>query len=50
MLAYAATHGFDLIICGHHHTGRVGRLLLKGVAPDLIENGAPILVINDGLG
>lgn len=47
LLDYAHTHGFDLIVCGHHHGGRAGRLLLKGVAPDLIENGAPILVIND---
>lgn len=47
LLEYAHTHGFDLIVCGHHHGGRVGRLLLKGIAPELIENGAPILVIND---
>jgi nucleotide-binding universal stress UspA family protein len=47
LLDYAHNHGFDLIVCGHHRVGRVGRLLLKDVAPDLIENGAPILVIND---
>ena len=47
LLEYAHTHGFDLIVCGHHHGGRVGRLLLKDVAAELIENGAPILVIND---
>jgi nucleotide-binding universal stress UspA family protein len=48
LLEYAHTHGFDLIICGHHRTGRAGRLLLKGVAPELIENGAPVLVVSDG--
>jgi nucleotide-binding universal stress UspA family protein len=48
LLQYAHNHGFDLIVCGHHRSGRAGRLLLKGVAQELIENGAPILVINDG--
>lgn len=47
LLAYAHDHAFDLIVCGHHRSGRAGRLLLKEVARDLIENGAPILVIND---
>lgn len=47
LLDYAHDHGFDLIVCGHHRSGRAGRLLLKGVAEDLLENGAPILVIND---
>ena len=47
LLDYAHTHAFDLIVCGHHHGGRVGRLLLKDVAAELIDNGAPILVIND---
>lgn len=48
LLDYAHKHGFDLIVCGHHHSGRGGRLLLKGVAPELIEDGAPILVVSDG--
>ena len=48
LLDYAHTHGFDLIVCGHHRSGRAGRLLLKGVAPELIENGAPVLVVSDG--
>jgi nucleotide-binding universal stress UspA family protein len=48
LLDYAHTHGFDLIVCGHHHSGRAGRLLLKGVAPELIQDGAPILVVGDG--
>lgn len=47
LLEYAHTHGFDLIVCGHHHTGRAGRLLLKGVAPELIEDGCPTLVVSD---
>jgi len=47
LLDYAHTYGFDLIVCGHHHSGRAGRLLLKGVAPELIEDGAPILVVSD---
>ena len=25
---YAHEHGFDLLVCGHHHTNRAGRLLL----------------------
>jgi nucleotide-binding universal stress UspA family protein len=48
LLDYAHAHGFDLIVCGHHHSGRAGRLLLKGVAPELIEDGAPVLVVSDG--
>lgn len=48
LLDYAHTHGFDLIVCGHHHTGRAGRLLLKDVAPELIEDGCPTLVVSDG--
>jgi nucleotide-binding universal stress UspA family protein len=50
LLDYAHTHGFDLIVCGHHRTGRAGRLLLKGVAPELIEDGTPVLVVSDGTG
>jgi nucleotide-binding universal stress UspA family protein len=30
-------HGFDLIVVGHHHAGRAGRLLLQGTAPRMIE-------------
>ncbi len=48
LLAYAHEHGFDLIVCGHHHSGRAGRLLLKGIVPALVENGVPVLVVNDG--
>lgn len=47
LLEYAHEHGFDLIVCGHHHSGRAGRLLLKGIAEELIDNGMPVLVVND---
>ncbi len=47
LLDYAHRHAFDLIVCGHHHSGRAGRLLLKGVAPELIEDGCPTLVVGD---
>ncbi|WP_249019939.1 universal stress protein [Conexibacter sp. S30A1] len=47
LLAHCHTHGFDLIVAGHHRAGRAGRLLLKGVVPALIENGAPVLVVGD---
>jgi len=47
LLDYAHVHGFDLIVCGHHRSGRAGRLLLKGVASELIENGTPVLVVDD---
>lgn len=48
LLSYTHAHGFDLIVCGHHHSGRAGRLLLKDLAPQLIEDGTPILVVSDG--
>jgi len=44
LLAYAHEHGFDLIVCGHHHERRAGRLLLKGVTQNLVA-GAPIPVL-----
>jgi len=45
---YAHEHGFDLIVVGHHHARRAGRLLLRGVAYELIEATAvPVLVISD---
>jgi nucleotide-binding universal stress UspA family protein len=47
LLDYAHAHGFDLIVYGHHHSGRAGRLLLKGVAPELTEDRTPILVVSD---
>jgi nucleotide-binding universal stress UspA family protein len=48
LIGYAHQHGFDLIVCGHHHSQRAGRLLLRGVAQSLIEaTTTPVLVVND---
>ena len=47
LLEHCHAHGFDLIVAGHHRSGRAGRLLLKGVVPALIENGVPVLVVGD---
>lgn len=44
LLDYTHSHGFDLIVCGHHHERRAGRLLLKGLTLDLVA-GAPIPVL-----
>ena len=45
---YAHQHGFDLIICGHHHIRRAGRLLLRGVSQDLLAaTTIPILIVSD---
>jgi nucleotide-binding universal stress UspA family protein len=44
----AHEHGFDLIVTGHHHEARAGRLLLQGVAPKLIaEASVPVLVVGE---
>lgn len=51
LLAHAHEHGFDLIVCGQHHARRAGRLLLHGVAQDLIADPAtPVLVVGDEAG
>lgn len=47
LLAHAHEHGFDLIVCGHHHGHRAGRLLLKDVTQDLINGPIPVLVVGD---
>jgi nucleotide-binding universal stress UspA family protein len=45
---YAHEHGYDLIVCGHHHSRRAGRLLLRGVTQDLVEaTTTPVLVVGD---
>lgn len=46
--AYAHEHGFDLIVCGHHPTSRAGRLLLRDVPQDLMQQATPVLVVSDG--
>jgi nucleotide-binding universal stress UspA family protein len=46
LVGYAHEHGFDLIVCGHHHSRRAGRLLLRGVANEMMEaTSIPLLVI-----
>ncbi len=46
--AYAHEHGFDLVVCGHHHERRAGRLLLRGVAQQLVgEVRIPVLVVGE---
>jgi nucleotide-binding universal stress UspA family protein len=48
LLDHAHEHGFDLIVCGQHHSRRAGRLLLHGVAEDLVGAAAvPVLVVGD---
>jgi nucleotide-binding universal stress UspA family protein len=48
LLNYAHEHGFDLIVCGHHHTRRAGRLLLHDVADDLFREAlTPVLVVGE---
>jgi nucleotide-binding universal stress UspA family protein len=46
ILDYAHEHGIDLIVCGHHHSRRAGRLLLPGVSQDLVaQSTLPVLVV-----
>jgi nucleotide-binding universal stress UspA family protein len=46
LVGYAHEHGFDLIVCGHHHSRRAGRLLLRGVTHELMDaTGVPLLVV-----
>jgi len=45
---YADEHGFDVIVCGHHHSARAGRLLLRGVTEHLLANTTiPLLIVSD---
>jgi nucleotide-binding universal stress UspA family protein len=48
LAGYAHEHGFDLIICGHHHSRRAGRLLLRGVTERLLAGSTvPLLIVSD---
>ncbi len=48
LMKHAHQHGFDVIICGQHHSRRAGRLLLHGVAEDLVNAAAvPVLVVGE---
>jgi nucleotide-binding universal stress UspA family protein len=47
LAGYADEHGFDLIVCGHHHSRRAGRLLLRGVTDRLlVESTIPLLIVS----
>jgi nucleotide-binding universal stress UspA family protein len=49
LLAYVHRHGTDLIVCGHHHGRRAGRLLLTGTNRELLAYApVPVLVVGDG--
>jgi nucleotide-binding universal stress UspA family protein len=48
LLDFAHKHAFDLIVCGHHHARRAGRLLLRGVTHELLEAASiPVLVVSE---
>jgi nucleotide-binding universal stress UspA family protein len=48
LLDHAHEHGFDLLVMGHHHSRRAGRLLLRGVTQQLLaEATIPVLVVSD---
>lgn len=48
LLAYVHRHGTDLVVCGHHHERRAGRLLLKGITQGLVDRApVPVLVVSD---
>ena len=48
LLAYAHEHAFDLIVAGHHRTGRAGRLLLRGVPERLVAAAEmPVLIVGE---
>jgi len=48
ILAYVHEHGFDLVVCGHHHGSRAGRHLLGSFAGDLVSAATtPVLVVGE---
>lgn len=40
LLDHAHEHGFDLLVCGHHHARRAGRTSLRGVAEALVARAS----------
>ena len=51
LLAFGHEHAFDLIVTGHHRTGRAGRLLLQGVPEHLVAAAdIPLLVVSESNG
>lgn len=48
LLDYCHAHGFDLIVAGHHRSGRAGRLLLHDAAPRLVAGATvPVLIVGE---
>lgn len=48
LLDHVHEHGFDLVVCGHHHERRGGRLLLTGLTRDLVDEAPiPVLVVSE---
>jgi nucleotide-binding universal stress UspA family protein len=48
LAGYAHDHGFDLVVCGHHRSGRAGRLLLRGISDELLRRSStPLLIVVD---
>ena len=48
LLRHAQEHGFDLIVTGHHHAARAGRLLLRGLSERLIALAeVPVLIVGE---
>jgi len=48
LLDHVHEHGFDLIVCGHHHERRAGRLLLTGITQALVADApVPVLVVGE---
>lgn len=48
LVTHAHEHGFDLLVCGHHHERRMGRLLLRGVPESLVERSrVPLLIVTE---
>lgn len=48
LLEHCHEHGFDLIVAGHHRSGRAGRLLLHDIVPRLVAAASvPVLVASE---
>lgn len=48
LVEHAHQGGFDLIVAGHHHERRVGRMLLRGVPEALVGSSrVPILIVTE---
>ncbi|HVV90780.1 MAG TPA: universal stress protein [Solirubrobacterales bacterium] len=48
LVAHAHDHGFDLLVCGHHHQRRAGRMLLRGVPESLVgRSRIPVLIVTE---